>query len=149
MFRIDKCQSRSIPETQYVQSVGVADMEEIDGQTPQKVITYFFPSMVFPNRVEILSITLLCKCKHKEYTEEKVVKIAIQDNKNPNSHPIDLGEDYYLIHKVDEQAKKSKKLITTFKFPTTIVIDPDQPFYFYTKDDMDSSALVMAFRNTD
>ncbi len=143
MFRIERCQNRpAIPEIQYIQSVGVEDKEEEDGVT-RKVTSYFFPSMVFPNRIEILSITLLCKCKHKE-NDEKIIKIAIQKKDNDSTEPKDLGEDYYLRHKADHQ-----KLITTFKFPSAIAIDPDQPFYFYTKDDMDASSLVMAFRNMD
>lgn len=144
MHRVEKCLNRQpIPEIQYIRSVGVEDVEEDEDGDKNKVTTYFFPSMVFPNRVEIISITLMCKCKHKEH-QEKIIKIAIQNKEDEKAEPKDLGEKYYLRHKSDH-----KKLITTFKFPATIVIDPDQPFYFYTQDDMDSSCLVMAYRNLD
>jgi hypothetical protein len=144
MFRVEKCLNRlTLPEIQYIQSVGVEDEEEDDSGDKNKVTTYFFPSMVFPQRVEILSITLMCKCKHKE-DDEKIIKIAIQDKENKDAEPKDLGEDYYLRHKSDPQ-----KLITTFKFPSAIVMDPEQPFYFYTKNTMESSCLVLAFRNMD
>jgi hypothetical protein len=128
-----------VPQTQYLQSVGetVNDKDE-EGKVSVKT-TYFLPSMVFPNRVELLSVTLLHKCSdtHKhELVDKKLYLSYQQDGK------VVISEKFTLIH-------PPKALITTLIFPHSILMDKHQPFFFYHDGEMVDSAITLAYRNFD
>jgi hypothetical protein len=128
-----------VPQTQYLQSVGeTVNDKDKEGKVSVKT-TYFLPSMVFPNRVELLSVTLLHKCSdtHKhELVDKKLYLSYQQDGK------VVISEKFTLIH-------PPKALITTLIFPHSILMDKHQPFFFYHDGEMVDSAITLAYRNFD
>jgi len=130
-MRIEDLSKRPIiPPTQYLQSFGTS----IDKSgSSDKVTTYFFPSMVFPNKIELLSVTLMHK---NDSGSDKLVHLAVLDGKTPT----DMPEKFTLVH-------NSGKLITTLTFPT-LVLEAERPFYFYHKEgELEDSCVVLSFRN--
>lgn len=129
-----------VPQTQYLQSVGetVNDKDE-EGKVSVKT-TYFLPSMVFPNRVELLSVTLLHKCSdtHKHELVDKKLYLSIQQKDGK----VVISEKFTLIH-------PPKAMITTLIFPHSILMDKHQPFFFYHDGEMVDSAITLAYRNFD
>jgi len=118
-----------LPPTQYLQSIG----RVVDGL---KITAYFYPSMLFPNKVEILSATFLYK--NEEDAENKVIQISIQQK---DGSTIMLDEDKYTI-------KHPKgKLVSTIEYKTPVILDALQPFYFYGEFMMEDSCLVIGYRN--
>ena len=120
----------NIPQVQHLKSLGET-MEKDEGG---KVTQFFNPSMVFPNKVEILSATIL----HKNKVGSGVKQIKLSKDKDGW-----LNEDKYILkHKED-------KLVSTIKYQTPIIMDPLQPFYFYSEGELDDSCLVIGYRNLD
>ena len=64
----------------------------VDNSTKKsKVTAYFFPSMIFPNKVEFLSISLLYKFP-SGVRDDKIIMFAVQ--KDPTKDPINLDPNY-------------------------------------------------------
>lgn len=131
MFRIEDTNRTNLPRVQYLQSVGKAENSDNGG----KVSTYFFPSMVFPNHVEILSVTLLHKNTASGATDKNVIMVHTRQ-----SLPTELSEPFILKHKAGE-------LITTLYFPWPIIIYANQPFYFYHNGELEDSTITISYRN--
>lgn len=148
MFRIeDKTRPIVSPYIQYLQSAGKAETTDSGG----KVSTYFFPSMVFPNHVAILSVTMLHKNTVSGATDKNVIMVHTPKPKpkppGPGpivpptpSLPIELEEPYILKHKAGQ-------LVTTLYFPSPVIIYANQPFYFYHKGELVDSTITISFRN--
>ena len=133
MFRVEDLNKRLIIQpVQYLRSEPTLDNSANGG----KVSTFFFPSMVFPGAVELLSMTLLNK--HEQGDEVKKVFITMQKNNDI----IQMEEPFVLKH-----VPGPKKLITRLDFPSPLLIQANQPFYFYYNGDMTDSGLTIAFRN--
>lgn len=118
-----------IPQTQYMQSSGVSIPKE--GESKKKIV-YFFPSMIFPKYMELLSITILSK----KNTEDRVINFT--KTKEGTDEAITLPE-HSLTH-------KANTLTSTLNFKTPLILDPLQPFFFHT-DEIADSCLVLGFRN--
>lgn len=117
-----------IPQTQYLQSSGVS----IPKEGSAKKIVYFFPSMIFPKYMELLSITILSK----KNVEDRVINFST--TKEGSEEAITLPE-HSLTH-------KANTLTSTLNFKTPLILDPLQPFFFHT-DEIADSCLVLGFRN--
>ncbi|ADO00364.1 hypothetical protein WIV_gp021 [Wiseana iridescent virus] len=131
-YNIEDLNRQVIPQTQYLQSLGVSK-EGKEGEGSSKKIVYFFPSMIFPKHMELLSITILSK----KNTEDRVINFAI--TKEGTDKAITLPE-HSLTH-------KANKLTSTLNFKTPLILDPLQPFFFHTDEIMVDSCLVLGFRN--
>lgn len=133
------------PQTQYLQAVGqfVANKKE-EGKPSTVTTTYFLPSMVFPNRVELLSVTLLHKCSdsHTHELVDKKLYLTIQQKDDSGKEKVVISEKFTLIH-------PPKGLITTLVFPHSILLNKHQPFFFYHDGEMVDSAITLAYRNYD
>jgi hypothetical protein len=129
-----------VPQTQYLQAVGQFVNNKKEGKPDSVTTTYFLPSMVFPNRVELLSVTLLHKCSdsHTHKLVDKKLYLSVQQKDGC----VVISEKFTLIH-------PPKKLITTLTFPHSILLDKHQPFYFYHDGEMVDSAITLAYRNYD
>jgi len=117
-----------LPPTQHLQTVGHSVSEEGE----DKVTTYFFPSIVFPNKIELLSTTILCRKK-----SENTIHISVQQK---DGTAINMGDDYVLKHPED-------KLVSTIEYKTPIIIEALQPFYLYSIEELEDSSLTIAYRN--
>lgn len=118
-----------IPQTQYLQSSGVSIPKE--GENTKK-IAYFFPSMIFPKYMELLSITILSK----KNAEDRVI----------NFSTIKEGTDKAITLPEHALTHKANTLTSTLNFKTPLILDPLQPFFFHT-DEIVDSCLVLGFRN--
>jgi len=101
-----------------------------------KVSTYFYPGMVFPAYVELVSATLMYR--NKEDKEDKVVNFSAAANGGATD-PINRPE-YKITHKASE-------LATTVEFKPPFILDPHQPFYFYIQEKLEDSIVVLGYRN--
>jgi hypothetical protein len=121
---------------QYIRSTNY-DQDKPDDGVEGKVSTYFFPCMVFPTYIELVSATLM----HNNISsnKNKTVKLCIAEN-GGSAKPVERKE-YEIIH-------KSGELVTTIKFNPSYVLDPHQSFYFFTdKEVIEDSCIVLGFRN--
>jgi hypothetical protein len=123
---------------QYMRSLSFDQDVTSDNYTGQ-ISSYFFPSLVFPNYVELLSATLMFKNSKDTSTD---IKIKICTSKNGNDHTEVLHKAQYdFIH-------KKGSLMTTHKFKPSIVLDPHQTLYFCAENaSLPDSCLVIAYRN--
>jgi hypothetical protein len=134
MFRVEDLSKKSqMGEIQHLQSSVVV----AENDSGSKVSTYFYPSLVFPNQVEITSITLLYNSKGKP--DNVVVKLAYQDSKS-NVPTIKTEDEYILKH-------SPGKLVTTLIYPKPIVIGVNSPFYFFFEGEALDSALTVSYKN--
>ena len=116
---------------QHLTSVGtIKSLDTFDDAT-----SYFYPSMVFPTKVELVSATILYK--NKKGDGDKSIKISIQKEKST----IMLTEDKYILKHPED------KLVSTIEYKTPIVLDALQPFYFHESFKMEDSILVIGYRN--
>lgn len=121
---------------QYLRSTNY-DSDKPDDGVDGKVSTYFFPSMVFPTYIELISATLMYN--NISSNKNKTVKLAIAEN-GGSDKPIERKE-YEITH-------KSGELVTTINFTPPFVLDPHQSFYFFTeKETIDASCIVLGYRN--
>jgi hypothetical protein len=121
--------------TQYMKSSGQSIPKDIGGAT--KITAYFYPSMVFPHKVEVLSMTLL----YKNDDTEKKIRVTVNQKKNTKNVLVQLGEGYVLTHAPNE-------VTTTLKFQVPLVLDPLQTFYFNSEEGvLEDSLLIISFRN--
>lgn len=135
MFRVEDLSKRvHTAEIQHLQSRG----DVADGEYNTKVTSYFYPSLVFSNPVEITSITVLYNYS-KSKTNDFKIKLAFQDSDSPIPH-IKTEEDYILKH-------SPGKLVTTLKYPNPILIDINRAFYFFAEGDAGDSALTISYKN--
>jgi hypothetical protein len=125
------------PPIQYIQSANInkdIPADDFEGQ----VSSYFYPSMVFPTYIELVSATLMFN-NTAETSTDKIVKLVIAEN-GGSVKPVERKE-YTITHKKGE-------LVTTVKFKPTIILDPHQSFYFFTaKEALTDSCLVLGYRN--
>lgn len=142
-MRVEDLKKREvIPQMQYLQSVGTLLPRE-KGSLNEVVTTYFYPSMVFPNRVELISVTLLHKCKNHNHEDPTLVKtLTLSVHNKAKGIVIPLSDKFSLKH-------ETKELITTLKFPYPVILDAHQPFFFHHVGEMADSAITVAFRNFD
>jgi hypothetical protein len=118
---------------QYLQSPNL-DIENADDGG--KTTIYFFPSMVFPTYIELVSATLMYNNK-KSGSTDKIIQLATSEN-GGSDKPIDRKE-YNLLHKAGE-------LVTTLKFNPSLLLDPHQSFYFYSLEELKDSSMVLGYR---
>lgn len=132
MYNLEDLNKQVIPQIQYLQSVGTTTENESGG----KVSTYFFPSMVFPTYIELVSTTILCD--NSKASTDKVIRFStVQDGSETPSN-ISM---YNLTHKVG-------KLTTTLNFKPSLILDPLQPFFFHHQEgELSDSCLVLGYRN--
>lgn len=132
-----------VPQTQYLSSYGQPISKDISGT--KKISQFFCPSMLFPNRVQILSMTLL----YQNDDTEKRVKIAVTknveivngSNKRTKNVLVELDDSYTLTHPPNE-------LITTIKFKTPLTLEALDKFYFVSQDvELKDARLTISFRN--
>lgn len=114
------------PVPHYLQSIG--SIVESDGS---KKTAYFYPSLIFPNSIELCSVSLLYSNKS---SSEIKINLAIQ--KTINAAPI---SDDCLKHKVDE-------LVTTTIYGKPKLINAHEPFYFYHDGELKDSSIVITFK---
>ena len=132
MFRVEDLNKQLIMQpVQYLRSE-----PKLENSGGGKVSTFFFPSMVLPGAVELLSMTLLNK--HEIGDEVKKVFITMQKDGDIKQ----MEEPFVLKH-----VPGPKKLMTKLDFPLPLFIQANQPFYFYHNGEMTESALTIAFRN--
>jgi hypothetical protein len=133
MYKVEDLNRQvAVPQVQYLQSVGVSSDKEGGG----KVSTFFFPSMVFPNHTELISVTIMCN--NIKGTTDKVIHFSTA--LNGSATPSDL-KDYALTHKVGE-------MCTTLNFKVSLLLEPHQPFFFHHQEgELTDSCLVLGFRN--
>lgn len=120
-----------LPPVQYLQSVG----QIMDGENGE-VTTYFFPSMLFPKKVELISATVMYK--NKEGNGDRSIQISIQQKDGSTRL---LTEDKYTLKHPEGRR------ISTIEYKTPIILDALQPFYFYDEFVMKDSCLVIGYRN--
>lgn len=102
-----------------------------------KVTTYFFPSMIFPNNVEFLSVSLLYKFP-SGIKDDKILIFAVQ--KDPTKDPVNLDTKYHLKHAFNN-------LLSELTFTPPVVIKAQQPFFFYHEGELADSSITITYRN--
>lgn len=141
MFGIEDLKKQVvIPQTQYLQSKATHDVQTQINGSEKNMCTYFFPFMVFPRRVELLSATLLYK---NDSGNVKTISIAIQD-KNVGDL---IDEKPPLMLKKFNVEHGPGKLLTTQTFDPPLIVERHQPFYFYCSEKLENSGLTIAYRN--
>ena len=75
MYNLEDLNKQVIPPVQYLQSSGTTSSVEYG----EKVSTYFFPSMVFPTHIELVSVTILCNNKKPSATDKTIHLSTTQD----------------------------------------------------------------------
>lgn len=112
------------PVPHYLQSIGSV-VESHDS----KKTAFFYPSLVFPNSIELCSVSLL----HDNKSGEIKINVAIQKEKNA---PV---SDICLKHPNGE-------LVTTKIYGKPKLINAHEPFYFYYDGELKDSSLVITFK---
>jgi len=137
MLRIENTIRQDFPAVkQHLFSTGSI----VDNSTKTgKVTAYFFPSMIFPNKVEFLSISLLYKFP-SGIKDDKIIMFAVQ--KDPTKDPINLDPKYHLKHTFDN-------LLTELTFAPPVIINARQPFFFYHDGELKDSSVTVTYRNLD
>lgn len=127
---VEELNKQIIPQIQYLQSAGTPIAKDGGG----KISTYFFPSMIFPTHIELVSATLLSK----KQSDDKIISFATA--KDGSEKPSTLKE-HALIHKAGQ-------LYTTLKFKQPLILDPHQPFFFFHEEgELTESCIVLGYRN--
>ena len=114
--------SKPIPH--YLYSVGSA--AEVNGS---KKTVYFYPSVVFPNPIEICSVSLL----YNNALGEMKVNIAILKKKT-------IVTEDCLKHPNNET-------VTTKIYGKPKLVNAHEPFYFYYDGEIKDSSLVITFKS--
>lgn len=128
--RIEELNKHIIPQVQYLQSKG----KLIPKENGDKVCGYFFPSMIFPTHVELISVTLLSR----KQTEDKIISFAT--TKNGSDKP-SVIQEHSLVHKAGQ-------LYTTLRFQQPLILNPHQPFFFFHEQgELKESCIVLGYRN--
>lgn len=132
---VEELNKQIIPQVQYLQSTGtlVPNTNPIKESSSDKVSTYFFPSMIFPTYIELVSITLLTK----KHSEDKIISLGTV--KDGSEKPLTLTQ-HNLIH-------KANNLHTTLKFKQPLILDPHQSFFFFYEGELKDSCVVLGYRN--
>lgn len=128
MFKIESVTKRHLGPTQYLHSVGETQ-KNLKGAN---VSTYFFPALVFPKRVELLSITFMYKNGHSAKTVLTVVGTK-------KGEVVNAGLEFNLVH-------QPTALTTTLTFPRPYILLPEQICYFALEEEVDHSGLTLAYR---
>jgi hypothetical protein len=113
------------PVPHYLQSVG--SIAEVDGG---KKTVFFYPSLVFPNPIELCSVSLLYNNTIGE------MKVSISTLKQKNT----LISDDCLKHPKD-------KFFTTKIYGKPKIVNAHEPFYFYYDGEIKDSSIVIAFKS--
>lgn len=114
---------------QYLQSKGKTNEHNLN-----EVSTYFFPSMVFPQYMELVSITSFLG----NNMDDTIIKFST--TQNGSDVPTEVIQ-HRIVHKGGIQ-------INTHKFKTPIILDPHQPFFFYhDKGQVKDSCLILGYRH--
>lgn len=101
----------------------------------KKITSYFYPSLSFPNSIEILSLTFLYNyTTHTGTTNDKIIQIVTLNDKKPT-----ILKNQFLTHKLGNTT-------TTQTFPIPIYILPHQPVYFFTNEELKDTSLVITIR---
>lgn len=125
MYNLEDFNINVFPQTQYLQSAAT---------TSEDVSTYFFPSMVFPVHVELVSATILTK----NLQIDKIIRFSTIPNGSDT--PRNRSE-YNLVH-------KAGNLTTTINFTPPLILDPLQPFFFHHEEgELPDSCLVLGYKN--
>ena len=112
----------------------------VDNSTKKsKVTAYFFPSMIFPNKVEFLSISLLYKFP-SGVRDYKIIIFFF--HYYLSIYPINLDPKYHLKHTFDN-------LLTELTFDPPVIINARQPFFFYHDGELKDSSVTATNRNLD
>jgi hypothetical protein len=131
-MRVEDLNRQPIPiPIQYLQSGGVNK----GGSEGVKMTSYFFPSMVFPEQVELVSATLL---NGKSNEDKMIVLSTVQPG--GTDVPVTLGAEYNVIQKAGQVIAKNI-------FPRPLILEPLQPFYFFHPNgQLQDSSLVIGYR---
>lgn len=132
MFKIEESKSQSIPQTQYLRSLGTI----VTTESESVITSYFSPSMIFPAHVELLSATLLCNNIGRE---EKVIHFSSLPTGAADPTPI---PEYDIVHKAGD-------LYTTTHYKPSLILDPHQPFFFHFNGKLEDSCIVISYKNFD
>lgn len=117
------------PVPHYLQSVG-----NIINSDDGKKTAYFYPSVVFPNSIEICSVSLLYN-NNTEVDAENCIKIHVATQKKSGPPTADIC----LKHKAGE-------LVTTKIYGVPKFIKAYEPFYFYHDGELKDSSIVITFK---
>jgi hypothetical protein len=112
------------PVPHYLQSIG--NIVESSG----KKTGYFYPSLVFPNSIELCSVSLLYNNKTSD------IKIYLATQKKKDSTPV---SEICLQHEKGE-------LVTTKIYGKPKLINAHEPFYFYHDGELTDSSIVITFK---
>ena len=140
MFRLEESKKPKVPELQYLHSVGTeGTMSVKNNSSGVNTTNYFYPSIVFPHAVELISISLLHK-QPKDNNADKII-ISMCMKKDLDTPVVEMNESYNLHH-------IPGKLVSTLIFPKRFLLTQNQPFYFYCKSGrIVESTLMLAYKN--
>lgn len=133
MFRVENLNTPKIPQISKFIKSGPTVEDSEDGTGFYS--TYFFPSMVFPVPVEILSLTFL----YKNSKTDKKIHIVVQND--PTKKPEIIPEETNtLVHPKDN-------LVSFLRFPKPILIGQLKPFFCVNlQESLQDSNLIIEFR---
>ena len=139
MFRLEESKKLKVPELQYLYSVGTeGTMSVKNNSSGVNTTNYFYPSIVFPHAVELISISLLHK-QPKDNADKIIISMCMK--KDLDTPVVEMNESYNLHH-------IPGKLVTTLTFPKRFLLTQNQPFYFYCKSGrIVESTLMLAYKN--